>query len=186
MELFIKDNQIAGLNEIVLFHPDGSYTRNITRETALSEGWMPYVDKATQSLVEYAAPILKASTGLTDSEALSMRPFMGDWRDAVGNDLHAGQIVRYGDDIYRVRQEISPVLGTQPPGLATAALYELIDRIHEGTAADPIPYAPPMEIHEGMIYEQDGVKYLCFRPSETALTHNLGEIVGVYVDVYTE
>ena len=64
-----------------------------------------------------------------------------------------------------------------------ASLYERIVKDHEGTQDDPIPYAPPMEIFNGKYYTQDDVLYLCTRDSGQALTHNLSELVGLYVEV---
>lgn len=40
-----------------------------------------------------------------------------------------------------------------------------------------------MEIFNGKYYTQDGVLYLCTRDSGQALTHNLSELVGLYVEV---
>ena len=42
-----------------------------------------------------------------------------------------------------VRQEHT-ALSVYEPSLATASLYEVIEKEHEGTLADPIPYMPPM------------------------------------------
>ena len=72
------------------------------------------------------------------------------------------------------------------PGIETASLYEVIDREHDGTLSDPIPYTPPMEIFEGKYYIQSSVLYRCTRDSGTALTHNLSELVRLYVEVVEE
>ena len=65
----------------------------------------------------------------------------------------------------------------------TASLWERIDEEHAGTLEDPIPYAPPMELFNGKYYTQDGVKYLCNRDSGQALSYNLPELVGLYVEL---
>lgn len=79
--------------------------------------------------------------------------------------------------------EIIPVAKDgQNYGVETAALYEVIDREHAGTLVDPIPYIPPMEIFSGKYYKQNGVLYLCNRDSGQALTHNLEDLVGLYVE----
>lgn len=54
---------------------------------------------------------------------------------------------------------------------------------HAGTEDDPIPYSVPMEILEGKYYVEEGVNYLCTRSSGTALSHNLRDLVGIYVGV---
>jgi hypothetical protein len=70
-----------------------------------------------------------------------------------------------------------------PPSINTAALYEVIEEEHEGTESDPIPYTPPMEIFEGMYYSQYGALYLCTRSSGVALTHDLFDLSGLYVEL---
>ena len=65
----------------------------------------------------------------------------------------------------------------------TASLWERIDEEHAGTLEDPIPYTPPMEIFKDKYYTQDGVTYLCTRDSETPLSYNMTELVGLYVEV---
>ena len=67
--------------------------------------------------------------------------------------------------------------------MATASLYEAIDKEHSGEAAAPIPYTPPMEIFNGKHYVEDGVEYRCTRDSGTALSHKLSALVGLYVEV---
>jgi hypothetical protein len=65
----------------------------------------------------------------------------------------------------------------------TAALYEVVDYKHEGTESDPIPYTPPMEIFADKYYIQYDVLYKCTRDSQTALSHNLADLVGMYVEI---
>lgn len=134
---------------------------------------------------EQAKIVLKAQTRqvttFSNNEALKIRDLLDDWSDFIGQTLNAGQIVRTAEGLWRVRQE-HVAQKHYVPSIHTAALYERIVRDHEGTESDPIPYAPPMEIFNGKYYTQDGVKYYCNRDSEQALTHNLSELVGLYVN----
>lgn len=75
------------------------------------------------------------------------------------------------------------VLVIYTPGIETASLYEVIDKEHDGTINDPIPYTPPMEIFNSKYYTQNSVLYRCTRDSGQALTHNLADLVGTYVEV---
>lgn len=59
----------------------------------------------------------------------------------------------------------------------------VIEVEHEGTEADPIPYAVPMEIFAGKYYTEDNQLYLCTRDSGTALSHPLSTLVGLYVEL---
>lgn len=136
-------------------------------------------------LEEQAKIVLKAQTRqvttFSNNEALKVRDLFEDWSDFIGQTLNAGQIVRTAEGLWRVRQE-HMAQAHYAPSIHTAALYERIVRDHEGTQDDPIPYAPPMEIFNGKYYTQDGVKYYCNRDSGQALTHNLSELVGLYVN----
>lgn len=135
---------------------------------------------------EQAKIVLKAQTRqvttFSNNEALKVRDLFDNWNDLIGQTLNAGQIVRTAEGLWRVRQE-HKAQKHYAPSIHTAALYERIVRDHEGTESDPIPYAPPMEIFNGKYYTQDDVLYLCTRDSGQALTHNLSELVGLYVSI---
>lgn len=70
-----------------------------------------------------------------------------------------------------------------PPGQGTESLYERIDETHEGTQEDPIPYDGNMELIEGKIYSQKGVKYLCTRSTGAPVYHALADLAGIYVQI---
>ena len=97
--------------------------------------------------------------------------------------LTEGMKVNYKEHLYKVRQDIPMVLESQYPGMATAALYEVVVETASGTKDDPIPYTPPMELFEGKYYTQNDVLYICTRDSGQALTHDLSSLVGLYVNV---
>lgn len=138
---------------------------------------------------EQAKIVLKAQTRqvttFSSNEALKIKDLFDDWIDYTADgaeNLKKGQIVKTTDGLWRVRQE-HKAQKHYPPSIHTASLYERIVKDHEGTQDDPIPYAPPMEIFNGKYYTQDGVLYLCNRDSGQALTHNLSELVGLYVSI---
>lgn len=120
--------------------------------------------------------------GLTDKEALSVKEFYPRWEDFIGKTLEVGFIVFYNDNLYRSRQTHT-AQSEWYPSLSTASLYEVIEVEHEGTEADPIPYAPPMEIFAGKYYVEDNQLYLCTRDSGTVLSHPLSALVGLYVEL---
>jgi hypothetical protein len=51
----------------------------------------------------------------------------------------------------------------------------------EGTKDAPIPFTTSMEIFKDKYYTQDGVLYLCIRDSGIALSHNLQDLINIYV-----
>ena len=133
---------------------------------------------------EQAKIVLKAqtreTTTFTNNDALKVRDLFDNWSDCIGQTVKTGRILRTVDGLWRVRQEHT-VQAHYAPSIHTASLYERIVRDHTGTEDDPIPYAPPMEIFNGKYYTQDGVLYLCTRDSGQALTHNLSDLINLYV-----
>ena len=136
---------------------------------------------------EQAKIVLKAQTReittFSNNDALKVKDLFDDWIDYTADgaeNLKKGQIVKTTDGLWRVRQE-HKAQKHYAPSIHTASLYERIVKDHEGTESDPIPYAPPMEIFNGKYYTQDGVLYLCNRDSGQALTHNLSELIDLYV-----
>ena len=120
--------------------------------------------------------------GLTDNQALSVKELYPRWEDKVNSTIEMGYITLYDDKLWRARQTHT-ALEVYPPSLDTASLYEVIVKDHEGTMEDPIPYTPPMEIFEGKYYTQFDVLYKCTRDSGTALTHDLFDLRGIYVEL---
>ena len=120
--------------------------------------------------------------GLTDNQALSVKELYPRWEDKVNMTIEEGYITLYNDKLWRARQTHT-ALEVYPPSLDTASLYEVIVKDHEGTMEDPIPYTPPMEIFEGKYYTQFDVLYKCTRNSGTALTHDLFDLRGMYVEL---
>ena len=141
------------------------------------------------SFEERAKIILKAQTRqittFSNNDALKVKDLFDDWIDYTADDaenLKKGQIVKTTDGLWRVRQE-HKAQKHYPPSIHTASLYVQVVKDHTGTKDDPIPYVPPMEIFNGKYYTQDNVLYKCTRDSEQALTHNLSELVSLYVQV---
>ncbi len=124
---------------------------------------------------------MKTETNIPNPAALEMPDLFPNFTELISKEVKKGNILRYMGKLYRVRQDHT-VLAIYTPGIETASLYEVIDREHAGTVEDPIPYTPPMEIFKGKHYTQDGQLYRCTRDSEQALTHNLVELIGIYVE----
>lgn len=146
------------------------------------------VPSITEQIRAFIRSMTREMTEIADNDALKVKDLFDDWIDYTADgaeNLKKGQIVKTADGLWRVRQE-HKAQKHYPPSIHTASLYERIVKDHAGTESDPIPYAPPMEIFNGKYYTQDDVKYLCTRDSGQALTHNLSELVGLYVKVVTQ
>ena len=143
------------------------------------------VPSITEQIRAFIRSMTREMTEIADNDALKIKDLFDDWIDYIADDaenLKVGQIVKTADGLWRVRQE-HKAQKHYAPSIHTASLYERIVKDHAGTEDDPIPYAPPMEIFNGKYYTQDDVLYLCTRDSGQALTHNLSELVGLYVEV---
>lgn len=119
---------------------------------------------------------------LTDNEALSVMDLYPTWESRVGKITDVGYITKYDGKLWRTRQTHVP-LAIYPPSINTASLYEVIEVEHTGTIDDPIPYVPPMEIYKDKYYTEDGVMYLCTRDTGIVISHQLKDVVNIYVSL---
>lgn len=189
--LYKKDGKIKERSRIIIFKDDQQII-NPTDEMVIADGWVEYVapDPVVDNSSEMSKQLQDAlldqynkRTDITDEDALKRPLLVYEWDTYIGKSLKTGQIVSYESKLYRVRQDISTVIESWAPQLSTASLYEVIEVASAGTIDDPIPYTPPMEIFNGKYYTQNGVKYKCIRDSQTALSHNLADLVALYVEV---
>ena len=189
--LYKKDGKIKERSRIIIFKDDQQII-NPTDEMVIADGWVKYVapDPVVDNSSEMSKQLQDAlldqynkRTDITDEDALKRLLLVYEWDTYIGKSLKTGQIVSYKSKLYRVRQDISTVIEGWAPQLSTASLYEVIEVASAGTINDPIPYTPPMEIFNGKYYTQNGVKYKCIRDSQTALSHNLADLVALYVEV---
>ena len=189
--LYKKDGKIKERSRIIIFKDDQQII-NPTDEMVIADGWVEYIapDPVVDNSSEMSKQLQDAlldqynkRTDITDEDALKRPLLVYEWDTYIGKPLKTGQIVSYESKLYRVRQDISTVIEGWAPQLSTASLYEVIEVASAGTIDDPIPYTPPMEIFNGKYYTQNGVKYKCIRDSQTALSHNLADLVALYVEV---
>lgn len=193
MKQYIKNGVIKTRNQIVI-KKDGRQYINPTEELILADGWIEYVyvpkpyvpTPRTKSEFEIVKELVvkqwNERTDISNEEALDYMVIVYAWEEFIGKVLPMGKIVSHDDRLWRVRQEHT-ALKEYEPSLATASLYEVIEKEHEGTLEDPIPYMPPMEIFEGKYYVEDNETYKCTRSSGTAITHPLSALVGLYVEI---
>ena len=191
MKIYIKNGAIKSANKIIV-KTDEYQIFNPTEEMILADGWVEYAPEPyvptphTKSKFEVVEELVvkqwNERTDITNDEALEYMVIVYAWEEFIGNVLPTGKIVSHNDRLWRVRQEHT-ALKEYEPSLAIASLYEVIEKEHEGTLEDPIPYTPPMELFENKFYKQDDLTYYCTRNSGTALSHNLKDIVGLYVDL---
>ena len=126
---------------------------------------------------------------LSSNEKLDIKvlfPIWGQEGAEFGLSVDAGFCLRVVKDDTDILYEViqSHTLSAEwEPGLNTASLYKVIDKEHAGTIGDPIPYFPPMEIFKDKYYIQNADVYKCTRDSGTPLSHNLKDLVGLYVEV---
>ena len=175
----------------IVITSEGLSTYFPSEEMILADGWEEYIPpvvevkpqkSASQVMQEMVLEQYNARTDIEDAEALERAIVIRSWDSYVGEPLKAGQCVVWGDNVFRVRQDIAEVLDIYPPDIDTASLYEVIVLTASGEIDDPIAYTPPMEIFEGKYYTQNEVKYRCTRDSGTALSHDLSALVGLYVE----
>ncbi|MEE1517517.1 MAG: hypothetical protein UF228_07970 [Lachnospiraceae bacterium] len=195
MKQYIKDGIIKSRHNIVLHvtkEINGKEVKlqvfNPTEEAILADGWMEYIapkiepKKSRMQIVqELVVEQYNERTDISNEEALDYMAIIYPWDYYLDKVLTEGMMVTYDDKPWRVRQTHTP-LEVYPPSLATASLYEAIDKEHDGTLEDPIPYNPPMEIFIDKYYIENNEIYKCIRNSDTALSHSLRDLIGIYVN----
>ena len=195
MKQYIKDGVIKSRNNIVLRvtkEINGKEVKlqviNPSEEAILADGWVEYIPphvepkKSRMQIVqELVVKQYNERTDISNEEALDYMAIIYPWDYYLDKVLTEGMMVTYEDKPWRVRQTHTP-LEVHPPSLATASLYESIDKEHDGTLEDPIPYNPPMEIFIDKYYIENNEIYKCIRNSDTALSHSLRDLIGIYVN----
>lgn len=195
MKQYIKDGIIKTRNNIVLRvtkEINGKEVNlqviNPSEEAILADGWVEYIPpkvepkKSRMQIVqELVVKQYNERTDISNEEALDYMAIIYPWDYYLDKVLTEGMMVTYEDKPWRVRQTHTP-LEIYPPSLETASLYEKIDKEHDGTLEDPIPYNPPMEIFINKYYIENNEVYKCIRNSDTALSHSLKDLVSIYVN----
>lgn len=157
-------------------------------EIDMPEDWepAPVIDQVKR--LQRTSELIKQNTeeinslGLSDNDALKVKEWYPKWEDFIGKTIEAGFVTLYADNLWRARQTHT-AMEVYPPSMDTASLYEVIVEGHAGTAEDPIPFTPPMEIFADKYYVQNDVVYRCTRDSGMALSYNLADLVGLYVEM---
>lgn len=196
MKQYIKvingETVIKKRNQIVI-KKDGYQYINPKEEMLFSEGWEEYIPqtistnlapiKSRQTIIqELVTKQWNERTDISNAEALDYAVIVYDFEHYIGQELAHGKIVSHNGKLWRVRQTHT-CQADWAPSLDSASIWEVIEVEHEGTKDDPIPYTPPMEILKDKYYIENAVLYKCTRNSDTALSHNLSSLVGLYVEI---
>ena len=196
MKQYIKvingETVIKKRNQIVI-KKDGYQYINPKEEMLFSEGWEEYIPqtvstnlapiKSRQTIIqELVTKQWNERTDISNAEALDYAVIVYDFEHYIGQELAQGKVVSHDGKLWRVRQTHT-CQADWAPSLDSASIWEVIEVEHEGTKDDPIPYTPPMEILKDKYYIEDAVLYKCTRNSDTALSHSLSSLVGLYVEV---
>lgn len=131
-----------------------------------------------------------AVQSLADNDALTVKNYYPKWEECVTKGSieydKAGYKFTYNGDLYSCVSANPTFQAEWIPGEGTESLYTRIDETHSGTADDPIPYSGNMALENGKYYEQDGIVYVCTRDTVNPVYNALSELIGLYVEVYTE
>lgn len=122
---------------------------------------------------------------LTDNDALSAKSVYPEWETLIGKEVKQGDKMQCDGRLWKVLQQHT-VQEQWRPITGTESLYTEIVETASGTADDPIPYNNNMELEQGKYYIQDGITYLCTRNTEIPVYQPLADLVGIYVELYSE
>ena len=115
-----------------------------------------------------------------DNTALRMKDFYPEWAENTAYSV--GFKVQYNGKLWKCRQGHTSIVTWEPE--TASSLWKVINETHSGTADDPIPYDGNMALENGKYYMQEYVIYLCNRDTVNPVYNPLGELVGLYVEIY--
>lgn len=127
--------------------------------------------------------VASAIEAFDDAKALENKDLYISFDKLIGLTVPVGYKFTYEDKLYKTRQDNLLIQEQYKPSIDTAALYEEINEINQGTLEDPIPYNNNMELFEGLYYIQNEVVYKCTRNTGTAVFHDLKDLVGIYIEI---
>lgn len=114
-----------------------------------------------------------------DQTSVRMLAYYPEWADAI--TYEEGFKVQRGGKLYKCRQWHNSQPNWAPDRPGTESLWTVINEQYSGDQYDPIPYSGNMVLEKGKYYTQDGVMYKCTRPTGDPVSHNLSDLVGIYV-----
>ena len=127
--------------------------------------------------------IERGTVVLDDTEALEVPELFPNWE--VGKAYAVGDRMRYGEQLYKcVQAHTSQADWT--PDVAVSLYKKVADEEQGDDPSNPIPYDGNMELFNGKYYSQFDVVYICFRDTGIPVYNNLADLVGIYVNVYSE
>lgn len=109
-----------------------------------------------------------------DTKALRMKEFYPQWEELCKKSYtaeKAGYKFKYGDQLYKTRQQNFTFQSQWIPGQGTSAIYTQIDYLHTGLIDDPIPVPADVTTNAftyriGLYYTYNGTLYLCQRTGD--------------------
>lgn len=145
--------------------------------------------KWTDAATKQREVIDTAVSYLSDEEALTVKSVYRTWDELVasGKKFLKGTRFLYNGKLFRTEQAEYTFLPHYIPGSAgTESLFSKLDKDHDGTIDNPIPYDGNMALEEGLHYIQNGVIYLCNRATGNPVYHALKDLLNLYVTIITE
>lgn len=134
-------------------------------------------------LIKLRRLIEKASTSLNDDDALEAKELFPTWE--IGKAYAVGDRLEYDGKLYKTIQPHTSQSDWTPD--ITPSLYTEVGKPSQGDTPDnPIPYNNNMELFNGKYYSQFEVVYICFRDTGIPVYNDLADLVGLYVEVWTE
>nr|DAG12580.1 MAG TPA: hypothetical protein [Caudoviricetes sp.] len=93
-----------------------------------------------------------------DETAYTLAPICLDW--SAGAHYEPGEIVNHKGWPYRVIQPVDALKHQSPDSEGMLTVYRPLNPGHAGTADNPIPFVPGMDVDKGKYYNFSGKTYL--------------------------
>lgn len=128
--------------------------------------------------------LIEVRPTLSDGKAVQYTEMYPHWKSGIA--VKVDERYQYEGKLYKVVQEHTTATEWIPGNVP--ALFTVIDVMHAGTLADPIPASANMEYIKGKYYIEDGTIYLMNREGmaegeSITLAYTPSQLIGIYFEV---
>lgn len=142
------------------------------KELAESINTIEDIDKAV--VIASVVPMVINSIPMSNNESLKRKSSFPEWKENLG-EVKQGEKYQCDNLLWEVVQG-HITQANWKPSVHTSDIWKIVEKEHEGTLEDPIPYEQGMAFEKGKYYSQYGVTYLCILTTSTGYPYDLKDI----------
>lgn len=189
---YIKHGKVKHEQQIVL-HKNGRQIINPNKDMLLEDGWEIYEDVHAieavtndqakprhEVLLDLIEQWFNDKCDIDDNDAFKKSSIIYDWSKYIDKSLKKGQIVSFGNRLYRAENDIDSVSVVDTPHKNKN--YVEVRKNYAGTIDDPIKFSSNQFLIEGKYYKQGNKVFYCTKTSTQKVRGDLKDFVGKFVN----